>query len=70
MFTLLQVFLKYYHSETLLKMLTRHDRLATVLQALVRGWRGRRKAKERRKERNTRAAVKIQSGRQWVKGRY
>lgn len=66
-----QVFLKYYHSERLLKVLARHDQLATVLQCLVRGWRARRKAREMRKERNARAATKIQAGTLWsVKGQH
>lgn len=58
-----QVFLKYHHSESLLKLLMRHDRHATALQRLVRGWQGRRQARKKREERNARAAVKIQSGR-------
>ena len=58
----MQVFLKYYHSETLLKILLGYDHAATVLQALVRGWGGRRRASKLRQERNRRAAVKLQAG--------
>ena len=55
------MFLKYYHSERLLQILSGYDRSATVLQSIVRGWQGRKKAVQVRKERAEKATVKIQA---------
>lgn len=45
-----------------MKILSKYERLATALQSMVRGWMGRRRAKQLRKEKDRRAVVKIQAG--------
>ena len=60
--TFFQVFLKYYHLEHLIKVLSGYERSATVLQSVMRGWMARKKVKKMKEERQERAAVVIQAG--------
>jgi len=57
----MQVFLKYYHFEELVQVLSRYSHHATVLQSVVRGYLARRKAKRLMDEKKRRAAMIIQA---------
>jgi len=67
-----QIFLKYYHVERLVQILSSYDRSAIAIQQVVRGWMARRRVARLREERRLRAVVRIQAGegcegvRQWT----